>query len=131
MINSSWRSSFFPPRSNSQKFSQQSQSSTPGAVRRCRPGGSGPLQVSTRDAQGCLWAAQLKRPPTDFGGPISIPLIICLELVPKKCLLQTELHGAAEKQQINTTENANSRKGFRLLGRGKKAPKYMSNRETL
>lgn len=46
------------------------------------------------------------------------------------CLLQKELHEAAEKLQINTTENANSRKRFRLLGKDKKSPKYILNQKT-
>ena len=46
------------------------------------------------------------------------------------CLLQKELREAAEKQQINTTENANSRKRFRLLGKEKQAPEYILDQKT-
>lgn len=38
-------------------------------------------------------------------------------------MLQKELREAAEKLQINTTENANRRKRFRLPGKEKTGPK--------
>lgn len=41
------------------------------------------------------------------------------------CLLQKKLREAVEKLQITTTENADSRKRFTLLGKEKMSPTYI------